>query len=301
MRQFVLLLMFASIASAADLHHLDNPSWSPDGKRIAFEAQETDKFAIYTIGADGGGLAKLTSGAANDSQPRWSPDGKRIAFISDRDGHLQIYVMNADGGDQRRVSNSARIDYQPAFSPDGKRIAFVSRGEQPSMIHEIHVMNVDGSDRRRLTDEDLDNSMAPRWSRNGRQILFVRHPVVKRYYKDLTAEERAQVKSTQELMVMSADGSNPRPLTSNQAQDCCASWARDGKIYFLSDRDGPSHVYVMNADGTESTMIANGGIVKQPEISPDGRRFAYTRETAGKWGLFVYDLGTEEERTVLGR
>ena len=209
--------------------------------------------------------------------------------------------MNADGSDPRRVTNSTRLDFNPIFSPDGKRIAFASRADQPSMIHEIHVISVDGTDRRRFTNEGEDNSAQPRWSRNGRQILFVRHPIVKRNYKDLTADERVQVKHAQELMVMSADGSNVRPLTSNTAQDCCASWARDGRIFFVSDRDGSAHVYVMNADGTEPKMIANGGIVKQPEISPEGRRFVYTRETEGKWGLYVYDLTSEEERRVFGQ
>ena len=217
-----------------------------------------------------------------------------MTFVSDRDGHAQIYVMNADGSDQRRVTNSTRLDFNPIFSPDGKRIAFASRADQPSMIHEIHVINVDGTDRRRLTNEGEDNSAQPRWSRNGKQILFVRHPIVKRDYKDLTAEERTQVRSSQELMVMSADGSNVRPLTSNATQDCCASWARDGRIFFVSSRDGAAHVYVMNGDGTEPKMIANGGIVKQPEISADGRRFVYTREDGGKWGLYVYDLTSEE-------
>jgi TolB protein len=299
MRTFVVFLLFASTAFA-DMHHFYNPSWSPDGKRIAFEAQETDTFAIYAIDADGSNLVKLTSGTLDDEQPRWSPDGKHIAFISSRDGHLQIYLMNADGSDQHRVSVSDRIDYQPAFSPDGKRIAFVSRGDQPSMIHEIQVMNVDGSARKRLTDDSKDNSTSPRW-RNGKQILFVRHPIIQRNYKDLTPEQRVEVKRSQELMIMNADGSNAHALTSNTAQDCCAAWSRDGKtIYFMSDRDGASHVYAMHADGTEPKMIANGTIVKQPEISPDGKRFAYTRETDGRSGLYVYDLAAESERLLAG-
>jgi len=305
MRQLAGVLLFASTiasAPAAELHHLYNPSWSPDGKQIAFEATETDHAAIYLVDADGTNLRKITSGTVDDEQPKWSPDGKRIAFITMRDGHLQIYTMTPDGGDQRPLLTTNRIDYQPAWSPDGKKIAFVTRSEQPSMIHEIHVVNVDGSGEKRLTDQDRDNSTSPRWSHNGKQILFTRHPIIKRNYKDLTPDERQKVRDAQELMIMNADGSNVRALTTNTAQDCCAAWSPDGKtIYFNSARDGAVHVYAMHADGTEAHMVANGAIVKSPEISPDGKRFAYTRETDGKSGLYVYDLTAETESRLAGQ
>ena len=107
------------------------PSWSPDGKRIAFTTSgamdiRVENRQIYVMDNDGGNPRRLTNNRRNDWNPSWSPDGKRIAFVSDRDGHdWQIYVMDNDGGNPRRLTNNRRNDWNPSWSPDGKRIAFV--------------------------------------------------------------------------------------------------------------------------------------------------------------------------------
>jgi TolB protein len=75
-----------------------NPSWSPDGKRIAFQSDrkgDLENFDIYVMGADGMNQQKLTNNRAWDGSPSWSPDGERIVFWSDRDGNADIYVMGA--------------------------------------------------------------------------------------------------------------------------------------------------------------------------------------------------------------
>jgi TolB protein len=79
-----------------------NPSWSPDGERIAFASdRDNGNFDIYIMNADGSGLTRLTDDPADDFNPSWSPDGEKIAFGSFRDSNEEsnneeIYVMNAD-------------------------------------------------------------------------------------------------------------------------------------------------------------------------------------------------------------
>jgi Tol biopolymer transport system component len=81
------------------------PSWSPDGKRIAFETDRDGNSEIYVMNADGSGQHRLTWHPAGSGYPDWSPGGNRIAFESGRaGGWWQIYVMDADGYDQHRVS-----------------------------------------------------------------------------------------------------------------------------------------------------------------------------------------------------
>jgi len=79
------------------------PTWSPDGSMIAFMSAVSGSWDVYVIGADGAGLASLTSSPSNDGLPEWSPDGKKLAFLTDRDGVWSIYTMNADGSGQRKV------------------------------------------------------------------------------------------------------------------------------------------------------------------------------------------------------
>ena len=84
----------------------ESPSWSPDGKRIAFAGNRD----IYVMDADGGNQQRLTENRTNDEDPSWSPDGKHIVFMSNRAGNMEIYVMDTDGENQRNLTNSDRFD-----------------------------------------------------------------------------------------------------------------------------------------------------------------------------------------------
>ena len=130
-----------------------NPTWSPDGQRMAFASNRTGNFDLYLINIDGSGEPEnLTRSSANEFYPAWSPRGDQLAFRSDRDGNYQIYVIDADGGNSRRLLYTAADDDQPVWSPDGRRIAFVSnralgsdgqRSRQPSPSYALYVFDLD--------------------------------------------------------------------------------------------------------------------------------------------------------------
>lgn len=296
----LLLLLAGPVLAQEKKVYYHNPAWSPDGKWVAFESTRDGNFAIYVVRADGAGLRRLTSGEADDEQPRWSPDGKRIVFISQRDKRLQLYVMNRDGTGQRRLTGGEEIDYQPVFSPRGDWVAFISRREQASVVHAIHVVRADGSGRRLLSDGSA-NDAEPRWSPDGKKILFTRTAVIKKYYREMSPEERAKMRGSADVFVMNSDGSGVRKLTDSPARDCCAYWSRDGRtIYFLSERDGSPRIYAMRADGSGARKVADGVVVADPNVSPDGKKFVYTKEVGGKYGLYVYDLKSGKEKLLAG-
>ena len=189
--------------------HDGSPTWSPNGRRIAFESSRDGDLEIYVMNADGAGATRLTDNDAWDGSPAWSPDGRRIAFRSGRDGDFGIYVMNADGSGVTRLTDNDAWDVFPAWSPDGRQIAFQS---DDGGDWEIYVMNADGSGVTRLTDNDaVDES--PTWSPDGLWIAF---------YSYSSYEER----NTSEIYVMLPDGSGLRQLTHNDSYDCCPSWTR---------------------------------------------------------------------------
>lgn len=84
-----------------------SPTFSPDGKEVAFMSRIHDHWEVLVMNADGSGRQQLTQSApeqdppANNVAPTWSPDGKSIAFLSNRDGPWRIYVMAADGSGER--------------------------------------------------------------------------------------------------------------------------------------------------------------------------------------------------------
>ncbi len=103
------------------------PSFSPDGRRIAFASDRSGSYEIYVCGADGSNQVQLTSMRAPDTgSPRWSPDGTQIAFDSRREGHSDVSLINADGGTPRRLTTDAYDSETPNWSHDSQWIYFTS-------------------------------------------------------------------------------------------------------------------------------------------------------------------------------
>src|SRR5207237_881932 len=97
-----------------------SPSWSHNGKRIAF-ASEGD---IWTMNEDGGKLEAVADDFYPNGSPSWSPHGNRIAFAGFRPGGSEIYSVKANSGGETDLTNAPGNDESPAWSPDGRTIAY---------------------------------------------------------------------------------------------------------------------------------------------------------------------------------
>ena len=233
-----------------------NPSWSPDGTKIAFSSEgflttgrRSGRTDIYVMNSDGGDLTRITYLTESAGGPSWSPDGTKIAFTYG-DLDTAIYVMNADGTSPTRLTSAAFLTGSPSWSPDGAKIAFSSVANSDS---EIFVINPDGTGLINLTNS-LGMDFSPSWSPDGTKIVF-------------TADRYGG----RQIYVINADGNEQTRLTNDPVVPWSPSWPPDGtKIAFDAYHPPPNpkymkDIFVMNADGTGKTRLTKG---RSPSWSP---------------------------------
>ncbi len=153
-----------NLTNSPDIHN-SKPSWSPDGRKIAFVSWIDDDAEIFVMNADGSGQINLTNSTYSDFAPSWSPDSQKVVFYrrlgSDNNWSRQILVMNADGSGQMQLTNNSGQNWYPTWSPDGTKIAFQTYYDAYA---DIYVMNADGTVVNNITNhQNSYASIQPDW------------------------------------------------------------------------------------------------------------------------------------------
>lgn len=111
-----------------------SPSWSSDGRRLAFVSFEKNRAEIYVIDVASGRRELLSKFAGINGAPAWSPDGRNLALVLSKTGNPKLYLMNIATKELTQITDGYSIDTEPAWSADGRLLYFTSnRGGKPQI------------------------------------------------------------------------------------------------------------------------------------------------------------------------
>jgi TolB protein len=256
-----------------------NPSWSPDGTSIAFEARRPDgHLDIWKMDADGGNQTRLTTNTNDDRNPAWSPSGDVIAFDSNRAGTFDIWRMPAASGESgATVADSLTFgnedDVEPAWSPDGTTIWFASnRGDNAP--YNLWSVPAAGGAQTQVTSFESDQT-SPAASPDGLFLAFSSNLNVQ----------------TPKIYTMRIGSTDVTLLTSAPIAETEPSWDPTSTALLYTRTDGSgSRVWGVPAQGgvapTQITFgIEDGGAV----FSPDASRIAFHSSRDGDPEIYVLE------------
>ncbi|HZI66906.1 MAG TPA: protein kinase [Thermoanaerobaculia bacterium] len=276
----------------------DEPTWSPDGKFLAYTTDERGNLDVVVQPLAGGETLRIAGNDADEAQPAWSPDGSKIAFVSsqDRGGRIHhvlaagtltaflggrggdVFVVPALGGAAAKLVENG---YFPAWSPDGKKIVFSS---ERAGKWDLWVVSSDGGTPKRLTDDsDIDYQAA--WSPDGKWIA----------YGSGTAAHF-------DLKVVAAEEGAPHRVDSGTSWVLRPAWSADGRsLVYSGEREGLVSVWRLpvsggKASGSAERVTVGPGADVAPTIDRGGRIAFAT--VGGAPDIWEWSLSSDTLRQV---
>jgi TolB protein len=222
---------------------LDQPAWSPDGRRIAFTKESSPKPSIWIMNADGSGRKRLATASAVSFSPTWSPDGRRLAFLrSDpRTGRERLTIVDADGSGLRSFGDAASLGsygVPPAWASDGK-IYGVRRDD-------VYRVDPRGGRPTRVTESRDVGAFAV--SPDAARLAIYN-------FQEERIELRPNGGAGHALVLV-----DQLPTYATDDPNVTLTWSPDGRALAFSrstENMGPAALYIVNADGSGLSKVPN--------------------------------------------
>jgi Tol biopolymer transport system component len=270
------------------------PSWSPDGRTIAFvrarqsrrKLEPGDVFGAYwegdvwAIDRATGRETKLVEDAYN---PAFSPDGRRVAIDAPWAGQRRIWVVDSQGHNPKQLTSDiseAIAHVRPRWSPDGRRIVFQNK---ESTKFDVRIVDLDTQTLHWVTN-DLFQDLQPVWSPSGRHIYF--------------SSYRSGGLNLWRIAVTSSG--KPRgaaqQMTTGAGQDLEPALSPDGARLAFATRRQNADLWMLPVDpatgrptGPPEEAIATNREDSRGVWSPDGRSIAFNSDRSGEMNIWVQD------------
>ena len=248
----------------------------------------TSEGDLWASPAHGGRAQRLTTHAAEESRSAISPDGKWLAFSAAYEGPIEAYVMPIGGGVPKRVSFEGNVAFVIGFTPQGEVLYSAQNQTGPNAQRVISAVNPATLQRRVLpvaeaTEASLDDS--------GQTLFFTRLGLMlsndnaKKYRGGLAAQIwRYDLKKDGEAVRLSQNhkGSDKQPM-----------WWQ-GRLYFISDRDGSDNLWSMQADGSDLRQLTHHKEWDVRNAAIDNGRIVYQLGA----DLHLFDVAKNEDQLL---
>jgi tricorn protease len=248
------------------------------GQTIVFNSEGD----LWEIGVGGGVARRLTTSPGQELYPAFSPDGKIIAFSANYEGPTEVYTMPAAGGLPTRRTFDGTAARVVGWTPDGK-ILYATR--RYSSLPNTQLAVIDPDNRVELIP--LSQAAQGSYDRNSQTLFFTRLPFQGSYTKRYQGGEVQNIwKYTpgQEAVALIKDYAG----TSKDAM-----WW-NGRIYFLSDRDGVMNLWSMDESGKDLRQLTRHRDIDLKDASLSEGRVVYQKGA----DIMLYDIASASEKTV---
>jgi dipeptidyl aminopeptidase/acylaminoacyl peptidase len=274
------------------------PTWSPDGKQIAFISNMSGRNNLWLVPTEGGWPVQLTVSDQRQTAPAWSPDGKWIAYQSDYDGDelWDIFLVSPKTGKVVNLTSTREIaETDPTWSPDGRYLAYLVK-PKTSAAHEIDIYDTLMREVKHLTantPQDKGNSN-PIWSKDGAYIvytqdqakgtdsnIFIAHVATGKSTL-LTPHDGEQRYFANDISALGMSDAQTVLLTSN------AENGYDNIGLLLVGTRGDPHL----GEGEIKWLTKDKWEIRGGEFSPDGKHLTFSANVDGDEDIYLHDLAT---------
>ncbi len=285
-KTIITLILFCTVhlllAQGTEAFFASHPTLTPDGQTIIF-SYEGD---LWRVNAIGGTATRLTAMPGNELYPRVSPDGKWLAFTSSQYGGQDVFVMPVNGGDIRQLTFHEAFDHVDSWSWDSKHIYFTSNRYNRQSGYKVAL---EGGTPQRLFEHYFNTVHT-----------VVEHPDGSLFFNETweskSAANRKRYKGAYNPDIQSY---NPKTKTFKVYTDWVGKdfWYtidRQGKVYFVSDKDnGEYNLYELD-DNRQRRLTQFPTSIKMPQVSANGERIVFEKD----YQIWLYDVKSKRSERV---
>lgn len=240
------------------------------GTRIVMVGARSGKRDLYTCGADGMDVVRVTGDGAACLAPAWAPDGRWIAYTSLHKGYPDVYTIDFRTTRRTKLASYPGINAGADISPCGRQMALaLSKDGNP----DLYIMDLGSRRLTRVTRTQHAAEASPSWSPDGSRIVFV--------------SDRS---GSPQLYVTGRAGGQQTRISFRGRENVSPDWGPDGRIACSSSRGGRYELCVMTpGSGQEEQLTRGSADYEDPSWAADGRHIVCSRTERYRSDLYILD------------